>query len=52
MRTECLRSRYLYGRPLPVQRLVSAVGDSTFSLTFLWKKKKIKKSTILQLFKS
>jgi 20S proteasome subunit alpha 6 len=27
MRTECLRSRFVYNRPLPVQRLVSSVGD-------------------------
>jgi len=27
MRTECLRSRYVYNRPLPVQRLVNSVGD-------------------------
>jgi len=27
MRTECLRSRFVYGRPLPVQRIASAVAD-------------------------
>jgi len=27
MRTECLRSRFVYNRPLPVQRLVNSVGD-------------------------
>lgn len=28
MRTECLNSRYAFNVPLPVSRLVSAVGDS------------------------
>lgn len=28
MRTECLNSRYVYNRPFPISRLVSAVGNS------------------------
>ena len=31
MRTECLNSRYVYDRPFPVSRLVSAVGNSILS---------------------
>ncbi len=31
MRTECLNSRYVFDRPMPVSRLVGAVGDSIFN---------------------
>ena len=36
MRTECLNSRYVFENPLPVSRLVAAVGDSIHPLIMLW----------------
>ena len=32
MRTECLNSRYVFDMPLPVSRLVAAIGDSILLL--------------------
>ena len=32
MRTECLNSRYVYDRPFPVSRLVTAVGNSILTV--------------------
>jgi len=44
MRTECLNSRFVFDTPLPISRLVAAVGDSILQVVVFCRSVQLSKS--------